>query len=251
MVLSGGPILVRAWMQQLVNLRRQNIEVIWVTSGAIAMARERQQFKKRNKSLSEKQALSALGQPMVMDLYNLALQAVGLIGAQVLLTADDIGNRTRRKNLSNTLERLLSWGVVPVLNENDAVATEEIKFGDNDSLSARIAVANGADRLIILTDVEGYYTKDPRRHSDAQLVAELSGVSPSLLKQSGLKGGSVNGTGGMFSKLLAAQMATKAGVETWLVKGDRPAVLAQVADRENVGTRISAKTNLAKVKRRA
>ncbi len=241
MVCSGGPILVRSWMQQLVMLRKKHgIEVIWVTSGAIASARERTDFQKKNRTLSEKQALSAIGQPMVMELYNMALQSVGLLGSQVLLTYDDLSNSSRKKNLANTLEKLLEWKVVPILNENDAVSTDEIKFGDNDSLSAKVASHLKADRLIILTDVEGFYDSDPRLNRQAQLIETLSGVNAKLLSISGLKGGSAAGTGGMYSKLLAAQMATRKGIETWLVKGDLNGVLNRVAANEVLGTRILA-----------
>jgi glutamate 5-kinase len=137
-ICSGGPLLIRAWMQQVATLQRKHgIEVIWVTSGAIASAVDRTGFKKRDRLLCEKQALSAIGQPIVMDLYNLALQANGLLGAQILLTYGDLADADRRENFKSTVEQLLRWGIVPVLNENDAIASEEIKFGDNDSLSAK------------------------------------------------------------------------------------------------------------------
>lgn len=136
MVCEGGPLLLRAWMQQVAELRKKhNIEVIWVTSGAIAWAVDRTNFKAKKRSLPEKQALSAIGQPLIMDQYNLALQASDILGAQVLLTAGDMRDRTRRRNLQNTLNELLDWRVLPILNENDAVSTEEIQFGDNDSLA--------------------------------------------------------------------------------------------------------------------
>ncbi|MBI3543334.1 MAG: glutamate 5-kinase [Deltaproteobacteria bacterium] len=240
MVCSGGPLLARAWMQQLGALKREHgVEVIWVTSGAIASATERTHFLPKGKrTLSEKQALSAIGQPLVMDLYNLALQTTGMLGAQVLLTYDDLSNRERRSNFANTLEQLLKWDVTPILNENDAVATEEIKFGDNDSLSAKIAAVMKAERLIILTDVEGLYDSDPRRNPSAELVHSLARVTPKLLAQTGSHSGSSRGTGGMYSKLKAAREAGLKGIETWLVKGDLPHVLTRVADDEIVGTRI-------------
>lgn len=240
-VCGGGPILMRAWMQQLAELRREHgVEVIWVTSGAIASAVERTEFRKRNRALSEKQALSAIGQPMIMDLYNMTLQAAGLLGAQVLLTADDLADRVRRTNLQNTLEKLLEWKVTPILNENDAVATEEIKFGDNDSLSARVAHVMGADRLLILTDVDGLYDSDPRANPRARLIRNLPRVTPGLLSAAGRSAGSHRGTGGMFSKLSAAKYATARGIETWLVKGDLPSILVAVAENQAVGTRIEA-----------
>lgn len=242
MICSGGPMLIRAWMSQVARLLKDhNIEVIWVSSGAIATAMNRTSFSKTKKKLSEKQALSAIGQPLVMDLYNLALQTQGCLGAQVLLTYDDLANPSRRKNLQNTLEQLLTWKVTPILNENDTVATHEIQFGDNDSLSARVAKVMKADRLVILTDVDGLFEEDPRKNPKAKLIGQLKEVSSSLLKKTSRTSGSQSGTGGMFSKLSAAQIASRAGIETWLVKGDAPQVLLAVAKNADVGTRVHAR----------
>ena len=239
MVCSGGPLLLRSWAQQIAFLKsKYNIEIIWVTSGAIATAREKLKIKKKNNALSEKQALSAIGQPLVMELYNIALQSEGLKASQVLLTYDDLSNAKRKQNLKATLETLLKWNVVPVLNENDAVATEEIKFGDNDSLSARVAVHMKANRLIILTDVEGLYTANPNLDKNAKLIPELNKITQKNLNQPGLKSGGARGTGGMLSKLQAAHMACKNDIETYLVKGDLPAVLVKLAEGAPVGTRI-------------
>jgi glutamate 5-kinase len=239
LVCSGGPLLIRSWMQQVMALRkRYGIEVIWVTSGAIASASARTGFKKKKRQLSEKQALSAIGQPLVMDLYNLALHAEGLLGAQVLLTYDDLQDKKRLGNFKTTLEHLLEWGAVPVLNENDAIANEEIRFGDNDSLSAKVALHSNADRLIILTDVDGLYNSDPKKVPNAKLLHKLNGVSPQLISGMPKQAGSSSGTGGMFSKLMAAREATNNGIETWLVKGDCPSVLLQVAENKLIGTRI-------------
>lgn len=231
---------MRSWSQQILQLRRDfNIEVIWVTSGAIASARERL-GKNNKKKLSEKQALSAIGQPIVMDLYNLALQAEGQRGAQILLTSDDLANLKRRKNFKASIETLLKWDVTPILNENDAVSTEEIQFGDNDSLSARVAIQTKADRLIILTDVRGLFTSNPNENPKAELISVLDKVTKKDLAKPGLGKGSSRGTGGMYSKLLAAQLASKHGIETFLVKGDIPSVLVNLAKGENLGTRIKA-----------
>jgi glutamate 5-kinase len=249
LVCSGGPLLIRSWMQQVMSLRKQHgVEVIWVTSGAIASAMARTGFKKTKRELSEKQALSAIGQPQVMDLYNLALHAEGLLGAQILLTYDDLIDKKRLGNFKVTLEQLLNWGAVPILNENDVIANEEIRFGDNDSLSAKVALHTGADRLIILTDVDGLYDADPKKVSGAKLLHELDGVSPSLISSTPRQAGSSSGTGGMFSKLRAAGEATSNGIETWLVKGDQPSVLLQVAQNKMMGTRISARKRSAKSK---
>jgi glutamate 5-kinase len=228
-------------MRQVAELeKRHSVEVIWVTSGAIASATDRTNFKagKTGRTLAEKQALSAIGQPLVMDLYNLALQTSGMLGAQVLLTYDDLVNRKRRGNFANTIEQLLKWGVLPILNENDAMATEEIKFGDNDSLSAKVATVMGAERLLILTDVDGLYDSDPRSNPTARLVHGLTGVPKAVLQQTGRSTGSSRGSGGMYSKLMAAVEAGRKGVETWLVRGDHPDVLLRVARNEVVGTRI-------------
>lgn len=239
MVCAGGPLLLRDWMRQVSQLRRDHgIEVVWVTSGAIASAVDRTGYKKRSRTLEEKQALSAIGQPLVMDVYNLALQVTGLLGAQILLTYNDLADDGRRRNFQNTVEKLLEWGVTPILNENDAVATEEIKFGDNDRLSAKVANVVRAERLVILTDVEGLFDADPRSHPDAKLVRHVREVTPSLVEGLGGAEPSARGTGGMASKMAAAGEASSRGVETWLVKGDAPSILLRVADDKAVGTRV-------------
>lgn len=241
LVCSGGPLLLKSWMQQVARLQRDyRVEVVWVTSGAIASAAERTGFKKRERRLSEKQALSAIGQPLVMDLYNAALRYSGLLGAQILLTYDDLVNRERRKNFQNTVEQLLKWEVMPVLNENDAVATDEIKFGDNDTLSAKVARVVQADRLIILSDVEGLYDSDPKKSVKARLIPHLPRVTPDILKRALKSRRSRLGTGGIYSKLKAAQEAAKDEIETWLVRGDRPGALLEIARNHSIGTRIGS-----------
>ncbi|MGZ3689460.1 MAG: glutamate 5-kinase [Bdellovibrionota bacterium] len=241
MVCSGGPLLLRAWMQQVAQLRRRHgVEVIWVTSGAIASAVDRTDFKKAKRTLEEKQALSAIGQPIVMDLYNIALGASGLLGAQILLTYDDLREGGRLRNFQNTVETLLDWGVTPILNENDAVATEEIKFGDNDSLSAKVAAVTQAERLVILTDVPGFFDADPKKNPGARLIQTLPKVDDALLSKVSPQGGSSRGTGGMFSKLKAAREAADRKIETWLVQGDVPSILLEVAADHPVGTRVEA-----------
>jgi glutamate 5-kinase len=166
------------------------------------------------------------------------LHAEGLLGAQILLTYDDLANSGRRKNFQNTVEKLLEWGVVPILNENDAVATQEIQFGDNDTLSAKVARVVGADRLVILTDVDGLFSGDPRRNKKAELISRLPKVTSAILKSTSQGGGTTRGTGGMFSKLKAAQEAARTGISTHLVGGEKPSVLLKIASGESVGTRI-------------
>ena len=247
MVCSGGPLLLRAWMQQVAQLKRHhNVEVIWVTSGAIASAVDHTGFKPKNgkkRTLPEKQALSALGQPLVMDLYQIAMNASGLMGAQVLLTAGDIKDPDRRKNLQNTLNTLLEWKTVPVLNENDAVSTDEIQFGDNDSLSSKIALMMKAERLVLLTDVDGLYDMDPRKNPAAKLIPYRKSITIKDLATAGRGGGTAKGTGGMYSKLLAARFALKENITTHLVRGDYPQNLLLLAQGQDVGTRIGGPAN--------
>jgi len=240
-VCTGGPLLLRDWMRQVETLvRRRRVQVVWVTSGAIATAAERVRWTRRRRTLADKQALSAVGQPLLMDVYNLALQAVGLVGAQILLGYDDLRHPVRCRNFRNTIDTLLSWGMIPILNENDALSTEEITFGDNDSLSARVAAAVGASRLVILTDVDGLHDRDPGRHPDAARVHRLEKVTPAWLKRAGGTG-SGRGTGGMLSKLQAARFAHGHGIETWLARGDEPRVLLRIASGESIGTRIGGR----------
>jgi glutamate 5-kinase len=175
-----------------------------------------------------------------MDQYNLALQATGLLGAQVLLTAGDIRDQKRRRNLQNTLKELLQWKVIPILNENDAVATEEIRFGDNDSLASQVAVMMKAERLILMTDVDGLFVKDPKRFPDAPLVRHRKRVTAIEIKMAG-KSKSTQGTGGMYSKLLAADRASRAGVTCHFMRGDWPRGLLQIASGQSIGTQIGGR----------
>lgn len=230
---------MRTWMQQVSELRkRHNIEVIWVSSGAIAWATTRTNFKKNKRTLPQKQALSAIGQPLIMDQYNLALQSTDMLGSQVLLTAGDMRDRTRRTNLQNTLKQLLKWEIVPILNENDAVSTDEIRFGDNDSLASQVAVMMKAKRLVLMTDVDGLYDKDPKSHPDASLITFVKKIENKQIKLANPKLKSVQGTGGMYSKLLAAKLASSKGIVTHLVRGDLPRNLLQIAAGQSVGTRV-------------
>lgn len=240
LVCTGGPLLIRDWVHQILSLKQaHDIQVVWVSSGAISSAVDRTGRRGNSRrTLAEKQALSAIGQPIIMDLYNLALQNRGMLGAQVLLTYDDLANPQRRRNFLNTLRQLLKWNIVPIINENDAVATEEIRFGDNDSLSAKVAVALKAERLVILTDVEGLCTSDPSRDPQAQLIRDVPRLTPSILAKAPRQAKSKRGTGGMYSKLLAGSEASGNGVDTFLVKGDRPKALVDLACGVPVGTWI-------------
>jgi glutamate 5-kinase len=234
---EGGPLLIRSWMNDIAELQQSHrIQFVWVTSGAIASGRTRT-GKSKSQKVPEKQALSAIGQPLLMNLYLTALQSLGLVGAQVLLTASDMADPERAHNLQSTLRTLLQWNCIPVLNENDATATEEIRFGDNDQLSAQVSRLVGAEKLILLTDVAGLFDRDPHRFSKAKLLSKIQGVSDKTLRLAGGTTSSV-GTGGMRSKLLAAKIASESGIVTHLVEGMTPHILKQVALGNPVGTTV-------------
>jgi len=233
---------MRTWMQQVSILNKKfGVEVIWVTSGAIAWAVERTDFRSPKRTLPQKQALSAIGQPLIMDQYNLALHATGLLGAQVLLTAGDMKDRKRSKNLKNALHEILHWKIIPILNENDAVSTEEIQFGDNDSLASQVAVMMKAERLVLMTDVDGLFDKDPNSFPDAKIIPFCAKVSAKERKMADRKAVSSMGRGGMFSKLIAAERANKAKIVTHLVRGDLPNNLLAIAQGQAVGTQIGGR----------
>lgn len=240
LLIDEGPMLIRSLMKQVVQLKKtQNIQIVWVTSGAIATARQRRGHSW--KTLPQKQALSSIGQPLLMEQYNTALAFEGLQGAQILLTANDLKNKTSKANFKNSLQQLLEWDILPIINENDAVSTEEIRFGDNDQLSALIACEIKAHRLILLTNVNGVYSKNPSEpdalHYPKLDLPELK----KLLSKFRKSNKSDHGTGGIFSKLSAAEKAAKKGVETLIVQGQIQNLLLQIAKGESVGTRIKYK----------
>jgi glutamate 5-kinase len=225
--------------RQLAALREKGAGVILVTSGAMAAGRERLNFPRLPKGLPAKQMLAAIGQPRLMALYEQVFAMYGLIPAQVLLTRADLADRRRYLNSRNTLTALLDHGAVPVINENDTVATEEIRVGDNDNLSALVANLVDADLLILLTDQVGLYTADPRSDPNAILVNEVS--EPDIPKTLwDAAGGAENdlGTGGMLTKLQAADLARRSGTTVIIASGETPDVLLHAAAGEPVGTRF-------------
>jgi glutamate 5-kinase len=236
LITDGGPLLIRALIQEVGELIKDNrLQVVWVSSGAIASARQRLHFQWH--TLPEKQALSALGQPMLMELYNLALQSQGLMGGQVLLSYSDFRRAESRMNLKNTIFQLLDWKVMPILNENDVVATDEIQFGDNDQLSAMVAAEIKADRLVILTNVEGLYDRHPSDEG-AKLISFVPHLSNAFIRQTVSARKSDVGRGGMSSKLLAAQRAWKHGIPTTIVQGLQDHVITRLWKGDELGTAI-------------
>ncbi|WP_457636576.1 glutamate 5-kinase [Oceanithermus sp.] len=208
-------------------------ELLLVSSGAIAAAAPR--LRQRPQTLAELQAAAALGQPELMRAWQEALSRHGLTAAQVLLTAEDLADRRRYLNARATLERLLDWDVVPVINENDTVMTEEIQFGDNDQLAVRLAGLMGADLVLVLSEAEALFDRDPRTDPEARPVREVERITPEVLAMASDRPGSA-GRGGMKSKLLAARMAQEAGIPLWLLPGRRAGVLEAALAGEQLGT---------------
>jgi glutamate 5-kinase len=222
-----------AFAADLARLRARGQQVLVVSSGAVALGRRRLALPKRALTLPEKQAAAAAGQSALMRAWEEALEPHGLAAAQVLLTRDDTEVRRRWLNARATVETLLGLGVVPVVNENDTVATEEIRYGDNDRLAARVAQMIGADLLVLLSDIDGLYTADPRRNPAAEHLARVSRLTPEIEAMAGGANalGGV-GTGGMATKLAAARIASAAGCATVITLGHRPSPLLAVEDGE-------------------
>jgi len=211
-----------AFAGDLARLKARGQKLLVVSSGAVALGRRRLGLKRRSLTLPEKQAAAAAGQSLLMRAWEEALAPRGLIAAQVLMTPDDTEVRRRFLNARATLETLLELGVTPVVNENDTVATEEIRYGDNDRLAARVAQMIGADLLVLLSDVDGLYAADPRRDPEAAHIPLVAALTPKI---EAMAGGAHVGTGGMATKLAAARIAGAAGCSTLIALGHRPAPL--------------------------
>jgi glutamate 5-kinase len=225
--------------QQISALLGQGRQIAVVSSGAIAVGREKLDFPELPKSIPAKQMLAAIGQPRLMAVYEKIFGIHGQTVAQVLLTREDISDRKRYLNARATLEALLDQGIVPIINENDTVATEEIRIGDNDNLSALVANLIEADLLILLTDQEGIFTADPIMDSSAVLIEQIDSAEISNSIWKAVKGShSGLGVGGMLTKLQAAETARRSGTQVVIAKGDLPDVLIRLIDGEYIGTRI-------------
>jgi len=228
------------WSQQIAGLIHAGKEVVLVSSGAIAEGMQRLGWSKRPKALNELQAAAAVGQMGLIEAYERSFRAHGLHTAQILLTHADLADRERYLNARSTLRTLLELKVVPIINENDTVTTDEIKVGDNDTLGALVANLIEADALIILTDQPGLYTADPRKHPDAKFVHEAMAGDPQLEEMAGGAGSNV-GTGGMLTKILAAKRAARSGAHTIIVSGRETEVLARLAAGEALGSHLVAR----------
>ncbi|MCI3920345.1 glutamate 5-kinase [Paenibacillus sp. TRM 82003] len=224
---------------ELASLARTGAGIVLVTSGAVAAGFARLGLAKRPKATHEKQASAAVGQALLMQAYNEAFAAHGLAVAQVLLTRSDFSNRRRMGNASATLEELLKRGVVPIINENDTVSVDELKFGDNDTLSALVGNLVKAGALLICTDMDGLYTDDPRKNPDARRIDRVSVISDELFAMAGGSGSAV-GTGGMRSKLEAARIAIRGGVQVFIGRAEAEGDLPRAARGKGNGTYFDA-----------
>lgn len=229
----------------LSDLKNMGHEIILVSSGAIAMGFGKLNLSERPKDVPTKQASAAVGQCELMYIYDKLFTEYNHTVAQLLITAPDIEEGgVRKRNFHNTLARLLELGALPVINENDTISTEEFGIGDNDTLSAIVAVTIQADLLILLSDIDGLFDGDPRKNPDAKLIDTVEKIDEHIISLGGGSGSNL-GTGGMATKLRAAQMATAAGCEMVIANGQSPEVLYDVAAGERVGTRFLAKRDEA------
>ena len=236
-------------IQQIARLHQAGHEIIVVTSGAMAAGRERLDFPDLGRSVPAKQMLSAIGQGYLMHIYSQLFDIFQIIVGQVLLTRDDLADRARYLNVRDTLTTLIEQHIIPVINENDTTATHEIRVGDNDNLSALVANLLEADLLVLLTDQPGLFTADPRTDRDARLIEQVSHIDDSTWALAGGVGTSV-GTGGMLTKIQAAQLATRSGVTTIIAGGTQPDVLTRIVNGDLVGTRfLPAESHLESRKR--
>ena len=244
LITNGGKGLdqkmISAWSEQLAGLRKQGIDVVLVSSGSIAEGIKRLGLKSRPTNISELQATAAVGQMGLVQAYEACFQRHGLHAAQVLLTHADLSNRKRYLNARSTLRTLLAYRTVPVINENDTVSTEEIRFGDNDSLGALVANLIEADVLIILTDQQGLFDSNPQLNPEAKLIERASANDRSLMAFAGPSAGHL-GSGGMQTKISAAQLAARSGTHTIIASGKCENVITRLAQGEPIGSFLEAR----------
>jgi glutamate 5-kinase len=225
-------------VRQIADARARRVEVVLVSSGAVAAGRERLQFPPRRRDLPLKQLMAAVGQSRLMHLYEQIFDLYSTPVAQTLLTREDLRDRHRYLNARNTLLACLLHGVLPIINENDVVAVDEIRVGDNDTLSALVANLVDADLLLILSDIDGLYSADPRRDPQAELIREVRAIDDSIYTLAGSS--NTRGTGGMITKIHAADLATHSGTAVVIASGAEPEVIGRVLAGEPLGTRFPA-----------
>lgn len=235
-------------VRELSDLQNQGKEIILVTSGAVGAGMDRLGLKERPKSIPEKQALAAVGQGILMHTYEKLFAEYGQMVAQVLLTRENSVKHKQYSNCRNALLTLLKMGVIPVINENDAVAVDELKIGDNDTLSATVATLVDADVLIILSDIDGVYTANPQTDKSAKLISEIIDITPEVESLAG-GAGSKLGTGGMYTKIQAAKIAVNSGVAMIIASGGQDAIVRNIIEGKVYGTIFPAKECHLKVRK--
>ncbi len=228
-------VVIHRLSDQIAELMGRGHEILIVSSGAIASGMKKLGLTEKPKTIPYKQATAAVGQSFLVQAWEEAFDKYDILVAQVLLTGEDLGNRSRYLNARNTLEVLLEWRIIPVINENDTVVVEEIKFGDNDQLAVLIGCLVGADLIIILTDIEGLYDKDPKEDPSARLIHEVHKIDKNILSLASSKTSSV-GTGGMISKLMAAKKALSIGIPMIIAPGKERDVILKIFEGERLGT---------------
>ena len=212
-------------------------EVVLISSGAIGMGVGKLNLKSRPTDIPTKHAAAAVGQCELMYVYDNLFSEYNHTVAQILLTSADFESQIRFENFKNTMNRLLELGAIPIVNENDTVATDEIVIGDNDTLAAMVSVAIHADLLVLLSDIDGLYTADPHKSSDAKLIETVDAITPEIIALAGGKGSEL-GTGGMATKIRAAQICTEVGTDMIIANGSKPYLLYDIAEGKSVGTRF-------------
>lgn len=230
---------IASWAKQIAGLKKQGKQVLLVSSGAVAEGMRRLHWKKRPVAINNLQAAAAVGQMGLVQMYERCFAVHDLHTAQILLTHDDLADRKRYLNARSTLRTLLDLNVIPIINENDTVVTDEIRFGDNDTLAALVANLVEADSLVILTDQQGLYSADPRKNVNAQFIQHAKAGDVALEKMAG-GAGSMVGTGGMLTKILAAKRAARSGANTIIASGREDDVLLKLAAGEVIGTHLQA-----------
>ena len=245
---SSGAVDLRSMehlVRTLADLRGMGHEIILVSSGAIAVGTEKMNLSERPKELRMKQAAASVGQCQMMAMYDRFFAEYNQAVGQILITGDDVEDRQRASHLSNTLSALLEMGIIPIVNENDSVSSAEIEtekhkvLGDNDRLSAIVAKFCRADLLILLSDIEGLYDKNPKTHPEAKLIHKVTKLTPEIMDMAG-DAGSWRGTGGMITKLLAAKIAMESGFDMVITNGKKLENIYGIVENEDIGTRFVA-----------
>lgn len=240
---SGGLLNIRRveeLCKVLSDLKNAGNDVILVSSGAIGMGAGKLQLKSKPTDIAGKQAAAAVGQCELMYTYDKLFSEYNHTVAQLLMTGDDFDHSDRYNNFINTMNKLLEFKALPVINENDTVSTDEIKVGDNDTLSAMVAVSVNADLLILLSDIDGLFTCDPHKNSDATLISVVSEITDEIRSLAGGEGSTL-GTGGMRTKIRAAEISTSKGCDMVIANGENPYILYDIVDGKSVGTRFLKK----------